>query len=132
MWPFFLFKFVETLSGECMRYPHSESLKKNRDFQLLYKEGKSCANRYLVLYVKENGLEKNRLGVSVSKKVGNSIVRHRITRLIRESYRLHEDMFNSGLDMVVIARISAKDRSMSEIESALLHLGKLQGVLKEE
>ena len=132
MWPFFLFKFVETLSGECMRYPHSESLKKNRDFQLLYKEGRSRANRYLVLYVKENGLEKNRLGVSVSKKVGNSIVRHRITRLIRESYRLHEDMFNSGLDMVVIARVSAKDRSMREIESALLHLGKLQGVLKEE
>lgn len=132
MWPFFLFKFVETLSGECMRYPNSESLKKNRDFQLLYKEGKSCANRYLVLYVKENGLEKNRLGVSVSKKVGNSIVRHRITRLIRESYRLHEDMFNSGLDMVVIARVSAKDRSMREIESALLHLGKLQGVLKKE
>ncbi len=132
MWPFFLFKFVETLSGECMRYPHSESLKKNRDFQLLYKEGKSCANRYLVLYVKENGLEKNRLGVSVSKKVGNSIVRHRITRLIRESYRLHEDMFNSGLDMVVIARVSAKDREMREIESALLHLGKLQGVLKKQ
>ena len=132
MWPFFLFKFVETLSGECMRYPHSESLKKNRDFQLLYKEGKSRANRYLVLYVKENGLEKNRLGVSVSKKVGNSIVRHRITRLIRESYRLHEDMFNSGLDMVVIARVSAKDRGMREIESALLHLGKLQGVFKKE
>lgn len=132
MWPFFLFKFVETLSGECMRYPHSESLKKNRDFQLLYKEGRSRANRYLVLYVKENGLEKNRLGVSVSKKVGNSIVRHRITRLIRESYRLHEDMFNSGLDMVVIARVSAKDRGMREIESALLHLGKLQGVLKKE
>lgn len=132
MWPFFLFKFVETLSGECMRYPHSESLKKNRNFQLLYKEGKSRANRYLVLYVKENGLEKNRLGVSVSKKVGNSIVRHRITRLIRESYRLHEDMFNSGLDMVVIARVSAKDRGMREIESALLHLGKLQGVLKKE
>ena len=115
-----------------MKYPHSESLKKNRDFQLLYKEGKSRANRYLVLYVKENGLEKNRLGVSVSKKVGNSIVRHRITRLSRDSYRLHEDMFNSGLDMVVIARVSAKDRSMREIESALLHLGKLQGVLKEE
>ena len=51
-----------------MKYPHSESLKKNRDFQLLYKEGKSRANRYLVLYVKENGMEKNRFGVSVSKK----------------------------------------------------------------
>ena len=114
-----------------MKYPHSESLKKNRDFQLIYKEGKSCANRYLVLYVKENGTNRNRFGVSVSKKVGNSVVRHRITRLIRESYRLHEDMFNSGLDMAVIARASAKGRSMNEICSALLHLGKLQGVIKE-
>ena len=114
-----------------MKYPHSESLKKNRDFQLLYKEGKSRANRYLVLYVKENGMEKNRFGVSVSKKVGNSVVRHRITRLIRESYRLHEDMFNSGLDMAVIARVSAKGKSMDEISSALLHLVKLQGVIKK-
>ena len=114
-----------------MKYPHSESLKKNQDFQLLYKEGKSCANRYLVLYVRENGLGRNRFGVSVSKKVGNSVVRHRITRLIRESYRLHEDMFNSGLDMAVIARVSAKGRSMAELESALLHLGKLQGVFKK-
>ena len=113
-----------------MKYPHSESLKKNRDFQLLYKEGRSRANRYLVLYVKENGLEKNRLGVSVSKKVGNSIVRHRITRLIRESYRLYEDMFNSGLDMVVVTRKNAVNCSCQEITSALLHLGKLQGILK--
>ena len=110
----------------------SESLKRNADFQNVYKNGKSYANRYLVMYVLENQTGRNRRGISVSKKVGNSIVRHRVTRLIRESYRLHEDMFNSGLDMVVIARISAKDRSMSEIESALLHLGKLQGVLKEE
>lgn len=115
-----------------MKYPHSESLKKNRDFQLIYKEGKSCANRYLVLYVRENGLAKNRLGVSVSKKVGNSVVRHRITRLVRESYRLQEDMFNSGLDMVVIARVNAKGRTFGEIRSALLHLGKLQGVIKKE
>ena len=110
---------------------YSESLKKNRDFQLVYKEGKSLANRYLVLYVKENGLEKNRVGISVSKKVGNSIVRHRLTRLIRESYRLQEDMFNSGLDMVVIARVSAKGKGYKEISSALMHLGKLHGVLKE-
>lgn len=115
-----------------MKYPHSESLKKNQDFRLIYKEGKSCANRYLVLYVRENGLAKNRLGVSVSKKVGNSVVRHRITRLVRESYRLQEDMFNSGLDMVVIARVNAKGRSFEEIRSALIHLGKLQGVIKKE
>lgn len=110
---------------------YSESLKKNRDFQIVYKEGKSQANRYLVMYVKENGLNKNRVGISVSKKVGNSIVRHRLTRLIRESYRLQEDMFNSGLDMVVIARISAKGKGYQEISSALKHLGKLHGVLRE-
>ena len=118
--------------GKHMKYPHSESLKKNRDFQIVYREGKSCANRYLVMYVRENGLSENRLGVSVSKKVGNSVVRHRVTRLVRESYRLQEDMFNSGLDMVVTARVSAKGRSFEEIRSALLHLGKLHGVIKKK
>ena len=108
----------------------SESLKRSADFQRVYKEGKSYANRYLVMYVMDNQTERNRLGISVSKKVGNSVVRHRVTRLIRESYRLQEDIFNSGLDMVVIARNSAKDKSCQEIESALLHLGKLHGILK--
>lgn len=108
---------------------HSQSLKKNADFQLVYKEGKSFANKYLVMYVKENGLEYNRLGISVSKKVGNSVVRHRVKRLILESYRLQEDMFNSSLDMVIIARATAKDRSFKEIESAVLHLGKLHSIM---
>ena len=103
----------------------SESLKKNRDFQYVYNNGVSFANRFLVMYVVENGMKKNRLGISVSKKVGNSVIRHHITRLVRESYRLHEDMFNSGLDMVVVARVSAKDAKYSEIESALLHVSKL-------
>lgn len=107
----------------------SESLKRNTDFQNVYKNGKSYANRYLVMYVLENQTSRNRLGISVSKKIGNSIVRHRVTRLIRESYRLQEDMFNSGLDMVVIARKSAKDKACQDIESALWHLGKLHGIL---
>ena len=70
---------------------YSESLKKNKDFQYIYRKGKSYANKYLVMYVLENGTSQNRLGISVSKKVGNSIVRHRLTRLIRESYRLQEE-----------------------------------------
>ena len=107
----------------------SESLKRNADFQNVYKNGKSYANRYLVMYVLENQTGRNRLGISVSKKVGNSIVRHRVTRLIRESDRLQEDMFNSGLDMVVIARKSAKDKTCQDIGSALQHLGKLHGIL---
>lgn len=101
---------------------HSESLKKNKDFQHVYKNGTSQANRYLVMYVLDNQYGKNRLGISVSKKVGNSVVRHRVTRLIRESYRLNEMTLKDGLDIVVIARPSAKDRSYREIESALLHL----------
>ena len=108
----------------------SESLKRNGDFRKVYAGGKSYANRYLVLYVLNNGTNGNRLGISVSKKVGNSVIRHRITCLIRESYRIREDLFNSGLDMVVVARKSAKDKTCQEIESALLHLGKLHGILK--
>ena len=109
-----------------------DSLKKNRDFQNVYKNGKSKANKYLVMYVLENQLDSNRLGISVSKKVGNSVIRHHLTRLIRESYRLNKEMFNSGLDIVVIARESAKNRKYKEIESALLHLGKINGILNEK
>ena len=108
---------------------YSESLKKNKDFQLVYKCGKSYANKYLVMYIKENNTRKNRLGISVSKKVGNSIVRHRLTRLIRESYRLQEDRFRCGIDIVVIARIGAKCRTYKDIESALLHLGRLHEII---
>ena len=108
----------------------SESLKKNKDFQYVYSNGKSRANRYLVMYQLKNSIGKNRIGISVSKKVGNSVVRHRLTRLIRESYRLHEEMFNSGLDIVVVARVTAKTVGYHEIESALLHLGKLHRILK--
>ena len=108
----------------------SESLKKNYEFRYVYENGKSYANKYLVMYIVENNTDRNRLGISVSKKVGNSVVRHRITRLIRESYRLHENIFNSGLDIVVIARNSASSVSYQEIESALLHLAKLHHIIK--
>ena len=108
----------------------SESLKKNNQFQFVYKNGKSYANKYLIMYIKENGLGINRIGISVSKKVGNSVVRHRVTRLIRESYRLHENIFNSGLDIVIVARPSAASVNYNEVESALLHLGKLHRIIK--
>ena len=106
----------------------SDSLKRNIDFQNVYQNGKSYANKYLVMYVMENNSERNRLGISVSKKVGNSIIRHRITRLIRESYRLQENIFNSGLDIVVVVRNSASHISYHEMESALLHLAKLHHI----
>ena len=116
----------------------SESLKKNRDFQFVYRNGKSYGNKYLVMYVyrkalgEVKGAERNRIGISVSKKVGNSVVRHHLTRLIRESYRLNEKKFVGGLDMIVIARPGAKERNFFEIESALLHLAKIHGVCVRE
>lgn len=106
----------------------SESLKKNEDFREIYRTGKSYANKYLIMYVKENDSIYNRIGISVSKKVGNSVIRHRITRLIRESYRLSEDSIRSGLDIIVVARTGAKGRDYKEIESALLHLIRLHKI----
>ena len=110
---------------------YSESLKKYPEFQAVYRKGSSYANRYLVMYKKENGLGKNRVGISVSKKVGNSVVRHRITRLIRESYRLNEAYFLRGYDIVVVARVNAKGISYKDMESALLHMGRLHNIIEK-
>ena len=110
---------------------YSVSLKKNEDFRDVYKAGRSCADKLLVLYVKENGLNVNRLGISVSKKVGNSVVRHRLKRLIKEAYRIHEEEFHIGFDMVFIARTNAKDCTYQMIESTICRLMKKHGVLKD-
>lgn len=111
---------------------HYNSIKKNRDFQSVYQSGKSFANRLLVMYVKKTDRPDTRIGISVSKKVGNSVVRHHITRLIRESFRLHEDMLEKGLDIVVVVRASAKEENYRAIESAYLHLCGLHNILKRE
>ena len=117
------------------------SLKSSLDFKAVYKTHNSLADKYLVMYVKENDLELIRLGISVSKNVGNSVVRHRLTRLIRETMRLHEDKFNSSLDIVVVVRASANPRKFyndklkkplkcSDIERSFLNLAKRHKILK--
>ena len=113
------------------------SLKKTLDFKAVYRKRRSKADRYFVMYILENNLSGNRLGISVSKRVGNSVVRHRLARLVREAYRLHEDKFNSGLDIVVVARESAcpqkrsdeKPLKCQDVERSLLHLGRMHKVL---
>ena len=100
----------------------SDSMKKCGDFRNCYENGKSYANKFIVMYVWENGSSHNKIGISCSKKVGNSVVRHRFARLVRESYRLHENMFNSGLDIVVVARACAQDATFFDIEESLLFL----------
>ena len=108
----------------------SESLKKNDDFRRVYRKGRSRANQNLVLYTYKNDLERNRLGISVSKKVGNSIVRHHMTRLIREVYRLHEDEFNIGFDLVVVVRNGNKKTKFTDVEPYFLELANLQRIMK--
>lgn len=107
------------------------SLKKKYDFDYVFKNGKSYANRNLVMYVIENESSNSRIGISVSKKVGNSVIRHRMTRLLRECFRLNEKQFCSHVDMVVIVRASAKDFDFWEMQKSFLHLCRLQKIIKE-
>lgn len=125
MWSFLLFRNVIEVS-----MVFSQSLKKNEDFRKVYENGVSLADSFLVMYKLPNNSNENRLGISVSKKVGNSIVRHHLTRLIREAYRLHEEMFDTGLDIVIVARSRAKNSSYKTIEKSLLKLADLHQILK--
>ena len=84
------------------------------------------------MYVLKNEKEKNRLGISVSKKVGNSVVRHRITRLIREAYRLNEAKFCRGSDIVVIARNPLRGRGYAVVEESILKLADRHRIRTEE
>ena len=97
------------------------TLKNSREFGSVYSTKNSVANKYLVMYLRSNGLDYNRLGISVSKKVGNSVVRHRVTRLIREAYRLNRANIDGGNDIVIVARPSSKDKKCQDIESGMMH-----------
>ena len=97
---------------------------------MIYQKGKSKANKYLVMYVYEREDGPNRYGFSVSKKVGNSVVRHRITRLLRECIRKDDEQITNGKDIVIIARGMANGRSLEEIDGAVLHLCRLHVILK--
>ena len=136
------------------------SLKRREDFARVYRQGRSYGNRYLVMYVYERdrnqnqnqnqnqnpdrnqdrnqdrkgpenqNRNENRIGISVSRKVGNSVVRHRIKRLIRESFRVRWDEWEPGHDIVVVVRREAKDKDYRTIESALMHLGRHHRIFK--
>ena len=110
------------------RYP---SVKKNSEFQVTYRNGTSYANRLLVMYVMKTGEDENRIGISVSKKVGNSVVRHHITRLLREIFRLNNYRIKTGLNIILVARGAARQSDYKHLEGAYLHLCGLHHILKE-
>ena len=96
------------------------SLKENHEFRRLYHRGTSSAGRHLVLYCRKNKLGRNRLGLTVSAKLGKAVQRNRVKRLFREASRLHENEFARGIDIVLVARSRAVGATYLEIEKSLL------------
>ena len=94
------------------------SLKENAAFRRLYQRGKSVGNRYIVIYCRPNRLGHNRLGLTVSTKLGHAVVRNRIRRRLREIYRQNEQSLKQGFDLVVVARTACVEASFSSLSSA--------------
>ena len=108
----------------------SSSLKLNHIFRRLYHTN-GQANGFLVLYARRNRTEGNRVGVTVSKKLGKAHVRNRVRRRLREVYRLHEEQFLPGWDIVVVARSKAVEADFGDLTRAYLALAKKAGLLRE-
>lgn len=114
-------------------------LKKNIEFRIVYRKGKSFANDLLVLYILKNrrnrdkeGNQYNKIGISVSKKVGNSVVRSRSKRLVTEGYRIKLDNIKQGYDFVFVARTNIKDKSYEKVDKAIDNLFKKVGLYNDE
>ena len=108
------------------------SLKENHLFRRAYNRGRCAADSRLALYVRGNGGRGNRLGFTVSTKVGCAVVRNRIRRRLREIYRLHEDQVLGGRDVVVVARVRAASSGYRQLEKSFLKLADKLELLKKE
>lgn len=109
----------------------TDTLKLNYEFHRLYSKGKSAVTPFLVVYARKSKRPGNRIGFTVSTKLGHAVVRNRIRRRLREIYRLHEEQFLRGTDLVIVARAGAVTASYRQLERAMLSAcGKL-GVLSE-
>ena len=109
----------------------STSLKFNHVFQRLYHTS-GFGDGYLVLYARKNRTGRSRVGITVSKKLGHAVVRNRVRRRLREIYRLHEDSFCPGWDIVVVARSRAVDAPFDRLTANYLSLAGRAGILRQE
>ncbi|NSW92033.1 MAG: ribonuclease P protein component [Firmicutes bacterium] len=107
-------------------------LKNNREFLKVYKKGRFFAGKYMVLYALPNGLDINRLGVTASKKAGKSVRRNKIKRLIRENYRMQEEMVKRGYDLVFVVRNSGNLPDFYEIKREMDFLFRRLKLVDEE
>ena len=108
------------------------TIRKSREFSKVYNRGNSRANPLLVLYVLQNGKNFNRIGISVSKKVGKSVVRNRVKRLIKESVRKNCPDIKKGYDLVFIARTRAGDANYHRIEKCAVDLLKRHKLIEKK
>lgn len=105
-------------------------IKKNKDFQLIFKNGHSFANRQFIVYLYENkDIHHFRLGLSVSKKIGNAVTRNQVKRYIRQAFLELADYINPSYDYIVIARKPASDMNFHQVKSSLVHVLKIAKVL---
>jgi ribonuclease P protein component len=109
----------------------SSSLKLNHIFRRLYATN-GYANGYMVLYARRNRLGMNRVGITTGKKLGHAVVRNRARRRLREAYRLQEDAFQPGWDIVVVARHRCVEAKFSDLCAGYLNLARKAGILKEQ
>lgn len=109
----------------------SSSLKQNHIFRRLYSTS-GHGNAYLVLYARKNRTATNRVGVTVSKKLGCAVVRNRVRRRLREIYRLNEALFAPGWDVVVVARSRCVSADFGNLTTAYLSLAEKAGILQEQ
>ena len=108
------------------------TLKKNSDFRRLYAKGKSAATPYLVLYCRRNRTGENRLGYTVSTKLGHAVVRNRVRRRLREIYRLNSSTLKQGWDIVVVARQRCVGADYHKMDAAFLRACRELGLCREE
>jgi ribonuclease P protein component len=106
-------------------------IKKNKEFQVAFQKGRSFANRQFVVYsLEKEGQDFFRIGLSVSKKIGNAVTRNRIKRYVRQSiFELH-DQLSSGKDYVIIARKPTAEMDFFDVKKSLTHVLKVGKVLK--
>ncbi len=111
---------------------HTVSLKENRQFRRLYARGRSEVSPFLALYYRRTGSAESRLGITVSGKLGNAVVRNKLRRRLREAYRRNEGRFLPGYDLVIVARQRARYSSYAQLEQSLLKTAKKAGLLRRE
>ena len=110
-----------------------ESLKKNKEFKKVYENKISFATKNIVLYISKNSdMERNRLGISVSHKVGNSVVRHLLTRRMREIFRKNNPNLKKGYDMIVVFRVESDKKEFFNLNEDFIYLCKKHGIVEKE